>query len=532
MYEAFFQLKNRPFPATPSTEFYFPAAAIDEAYCTASRCIERAEGPCLVIGPAGTGKSLLCHLLAERFDEAFHVAMLSCAQLCTRRALLQNLLFELNLPYRGLEEGELRLSLIDFLAPERSSRDGMLLLVDEAHTLPLRLVEEIRMITNLVRDGRPRVRLVMAGNPILEERFTNPKLESLNQRLAARCYLQSLVAEETGRYISSQLVAAGGDPGRIMTDEGMRAVHQATDGVPRLINQLCDHALVLAAVGRRQPVDPGVIQEAWADLQQLPAPWQAAVQEAPVDGSVVEFGTLEDDGTEAFDDEPADRVLPQHLWDEAPASDARAADASERDGQVQLRVAEVERADEPSAGICPPAHAAALPECTCAAEPVAPVLSCDNPFDEWFEQEEVIVDRYATLAAAAQGPDPQDSSRDRTPATEMAEDDREESPAPPAESPHLAVACADHAAVAAERTPHDEEEPAAVSTLRIHQLAEEVAVSEGPGPARAKVLRVPPDDSDMIVIVDDERSTPRDRSAAGSGGRQELRRLFSRLRER
>ena len=121
MYEAFFQLSERPFAAAPIASRYFPAAAIENARKTLTRCIERAEGASLVVGPSGTGKSLLCQVMAEQFRDTFAVATLASGQLSTRRGLLQAILFELGLPYRGMEEGELRLSLIDHLAPGKLS---------------------------------------------------------------------------------------------------------------------------------------------------------------------------------------------------------------------------------------------------------------------------------------------------------------------------------------------------------------------------------------------------------------------------
>ena len=192
MYESFFQLSARPFAAAPQVDRYFPAHAIENARQTLTRVIERAEGAGLVVGPTGTGKSLLLQVLAEQFRDRFDVALLANGHLTTRRALLQAISFELGLPYRGLEEGELRLSLIDHLAPGTRCPQGMLLLLDEAHRLPLRLMEEVRMITNLVRNGQPRVRLVLAGSVALEERFARPDLESFSQRLSARCYLETL----------------------------------------------------------------------------------------------------------------------------------------------------------------------------------------------------------------------------------------------------------------------------------------------------------------------------------------------------
>ena len=275
MYESFFQLSARPFLASPIPERYYPAASVEHARETVMRCIERVEGPAVILGSAGTGKSTVCQVVAQQMRDKFRVATLASAHLCTRRALLQNILFELKQPYRDREEGELRLSLIDFLEPSEACPHGMLLLVDEAHVLPLRLLEEIRMLTNLVRDGQPRVRLVLAASLVLDERLASPRLESFNQRIAARCYLQSMNRDETCGYVRAQISAVGGDPDFVFTQDGLQAVYRATDGIPRLVNQVCDHVLVMAAIGHHAPIDAAGVEEAWADLQQLPSPWSA-----------------------------------------------------------------------------------------------------------------------------------------------------------------------------------------------------------------------------------------------------------------
>jgi type II secretory pathway predicted ATPase ExeA len=142
MYETFFKFHSRPFIPAPQINAYFPAAIIENARQTLSRLIERAEGPGVVCGPPGTGKTLLCLLLAEQFRERFSVVLLSCGRLKTCQAMFQAILYELGLPYRGMDEGELRLSLVDFLEPKSDGQAGLLLLVDEAHTLPWRLLDE------------------------------------------------------------------------------------------------------------------------------------------------------------------------------------------------------------------------------------------------------------------------------------------------------------------------------------------------------------------------------------------------------
>jgi type II secretory pathway predicted ATPase ExeA len=400
MYELFFALASRPFAAAPSARCYFPATTIESARQTLLRCIQRAEGIGLVIGPAGCGKTLLCHVLAQQCTGLLDIAHLAGGAVCTRRALLQAILFELGLPYRNMEEGDLRLLLIDRLSPRGVPTSvasktppssttpvalpspgadiqsgGLLLLVDEAHTLPLRLLEELRLITNIVRGGQPRVRLILAGNAQLEERFASHKLEAFNQRVAARCYLESFDRQQTIDYVRHQIQQVGGQPERIFTDEALEAVHSATDGIPRLVNQVCDHALILAYAGGVQQLSAAGIEEAWSDLQQLPAPRNAdegapAVQQS---GSFVEFGSLDDE-------EVADALPPavpfRTISEEKPLS------AREHLRQITAKLAELDDDFQPAGSIRP--------------EVEITLPAAQNPFADAFEEEEIVIDRYTS----------------------------------------------------------------------------------------------------------------------------------------
>ena len=380
MYESFFGLSERPFAAAPNPACYVPVESAESARQTLARSIERAEGPGLLVGPAGCGKSLLCGLLAEQFRESFHVALLSSARLCTRRALLQNILFEMNLPFRQRDEGELRLSLIDHLQPGGDRPDGLLLIVDEAHVLPLRLLEEIRMITNLVRNGQPRVRLLMAGGALLEERFANPRMEVFNQRIAARCYLQPLNRDETMHYVAAQISAAGGKK-TIFDQQALQAVYSATDGIPRLVNQVCDHAMVMACAGGVKQIDAAGVQEAWADLQQLPAPWRPVERTGDEPSSVIEFGRLDDDEAAMTGDDAGDELEPL--------------DAVQQIDEIQLRVAEIQEDDRHIEA----ASAAGDDFQPAASKPEVELIfhGAHDPFSDPFEHEEVVIDRYASL---------------------------------------------------------------------------------------------------------------------------------------
>jgi type II secretory pathway predicted ATPase ExeA len=372
MYESFFRLTSRPFVASPLVSSYFASESSELARQTLTRSIDRAEGPGLIIGPTGVGKTLLCRMLAARFQQTFQVAMLSTTRILTRKALLQNILFELKLPYRNMEEGELRLALLDHLQPNEDCPNGILLIVDEAHSLPLRLLEEVRMITNLVRDGQPRVRLILAGSAKLEEKFASPKLESFNQRIAARCYLEPFGRDDTIDYVLSRVAAAGGNADAIFSDGALRAIYQATDGIPRLINQVCDHALVMAFAGGRSQIDAAGVEEAWADLQQLPGPWHEPCSvETPA--ATIEFGELDVDlSVPETDDEHRE-----------PSAALLTVESSANFGPVSDDFL----VEEPADKVTP------LPGS------VQPQFSVVDPFGDGFDEEEVVINQAVIQSA-------------------------------------------------------------------------------------------------------------------------------------
>jgi len=530
MYEDSFGLSTRPFASVPQVDHYFPGATIEAARQTLARCIERAEGVGMVVGPSGSGKTLLSMMLAEQFKDSFQVALLASGRLGTRRALLQAILFELGQPYRGIDEGELRLALMDHLTAGEDCPRGMLLLADEAHTLPLRLLDEIRMITNLVSDGQPRSRLVLAGSALLEERFASPKLESFSQRIVARCYLESLTREETEAYIHAQISTAGGEGPDVISDDACHAVYQATDGVPRLVNQVCDHALLLACAAGRKQVDRTVVEEAWADLQQLPTPWNGDSSRERTEGGIVEFGGLDDEPEEVGNvggpaNAAPDETASVPMLRISPECDDPDPDPVAQVERIERAVSQLDDDFQPLGSIGP--------EVELVFDPA------HDPFSEKFEQEEVIVDRPESDGAT-------DSAEPRPP---REEDDSEENCA---ESAAAAPMQPTAQPIETERSRPDEatephRQPATTrqaASARVDQAdrreapfpwdAEPETVSmlgEQPGEGAEEGRAIEPDDEDIIVVEEGyDDLEPVGAPAATAVRRHEYRQLFARLR--
>lgn len=354
MYQELYQSSIRPFRATPDTAFYFAHDSIESARQTAVRAVTRAEGPVVVLGGAGLGKSLLAEMVTLDVRERLDIVRLHAARLCSRQALLQNILFELHLPYRELSEGELRLSILDRLEPAAGKApDGVLMIVDEAHTLPAKLLDELRLISNFTRNNQPRARLLLLGNMRLEDTFTGPLMDSFNQRLAARCYLQPMSRRDTVNFVRHQLSVAGVAANTVITQEGLEALYAASEGVPRLANQIMDHALMLAIDNKQSPISSSLVEEAWADLQQLPTPWSLGTEPlASVGGnasSSIEFGSLDDFDSHDF------------ASNESGCNESRSSDSiSSKSGSSEVNANELPTIAFPTlADIAEPAAAAA-----------------------------------------------------------------------------------------------------------------------------------------------------------------------------
>ena len=291
MYEAHFGLKRRPFAATPDPLCFLASGTVQAALDEIVVCVEQGQGIAVVTAPAGTGKTLLCERLRSELGERFESVLLRHASFLTRRALLQTILCELNHSYRQQDEQELRLELSPAIRALRPQREALVLICDEAHQLSEDLLEELRILSDLADHGRPLVRLVLVGQLGLEETLALPSLEALSQRIRAHVCLETLNRAGSLDYIDYRLTWAGGRTEEIFTAAALELVSRAADGVPRCLNQLCDHALLLAYVAEQQPVPAKMIREALQDLRQLPLHWNESSLTEPARREAASFET-------------------------------------------------------------------------------------------------------------------------------------------------------------------------------------------------------------------------------------------------
>jgi hypothetical protein len=368
------------------------------------------------------------------------------------------------------------------------------------------------------------VRLVLAGGMALEERLASPKLESFHQRIAARCYLQTLVREETVGYVREKISRAGANPDEVFTAEALRTIHTATDGIPRLVNQLCDHALMLAALGGHQQLNVEGIEEAWADLQQLPVPWHEKPRTAAASdaSSVVEFGQL-DDAPAPAQSAAVTQVGPFR----ATVGDA----AEARLNAIESGVAALREDGGPYSGADVPREGEPddfSPADDSGTEVELIFHSAHDPFGGGWEEEEVVIDRYAILEQARLRKVASEEGRQiaaaldaaLTPAgPKLAEVEEDFTPQPAFESSDRD---ADPIRPAASTLPFD---PASDPLM-----PEVPSPSVLPRRAVASLREIAGDDRDLIVVADEPESRPPVTPARPR--RQEYRQLFSTLRKK
>ncbi len=295
-----------PFRFFNELEGYYPISGMKNALKMLTRCVKRQEGFALILGSTGTGKTLLCSLLEEKLQDDLAIVFLHNTNEFSPRALYQSILFELGRPYRRMDENEMRLALFQTMGDSGQCSDGLLIIVDEAHNLPIETLNELRLLSNGRTPVRNNISVVLSGNLQLEETLTHPKLEPLQQRTAVRICLESWTKKETSSYINARLKSFGerlpaNSTFRTLpfSVEAIGLIHSATAGIPRLVIQLCDLVYLLGIEQKSERINADQVQAAWAQMQQLPSPAEIdgaqPAEESNGQENCIEFGSLDDD---------------------------------------------------------------------------------------------------------------------------------------------------------------------------------------------------------------------------------------------
>ncbi len=263
-YMDFFGFRERPFTLVPDPDFLFWSAQHRRAYSVLEFGILSRAPITLVTGGVGCGKTTLLRELLRQFEGKVTVGLISNAQ-GGRGELIQWVLNSLGVPFDpGVGYVRLFQTLQDFLINEYASGRRVVLIFDEAQNLSPESLEELRMLTNINSGKDEIIQLVLVGQPELREMILDPSLRQLAQRIAASFHLMPLDDKAVRELVAHRLAAAGGT-GQEITPQAASMIHGVTHGVPRLVNQLCDMALLYAWSMDHHHVDERIVQSVLDD---------------------------------------------------------------------------------------------------------------------------------------------------------------------------------------------------------------------------------------------------------------------------
>lgn len=269
MYLDFFKLREFPFRLTPDTTFLYMSEAHVRAKAYMAYTVWNRDGFVVISGEIGSGKTTLIQKLISELDDNVIVAKVFQTQL-TEVEFLQSVLVEFGLNPFSAQKVQLIDMLNSFLIEQFHKDMQLVLIVDDAHNLSPKVLEEIRMLSGLETQKEKLLHIILVGQPQLNELLESAEMEQLLQRVRLRYHIKPLSEDETRAYITHRLGVAGLDDANLFTPDTISTIYEYTGGLPRLINTLCDTCLVCAYADRALKVTKAVLQGAIEELQWVP----------------------------------------------------------------------------------------------------------------------------------------------------------------------------------------------------------------------------------------------------------------------
>ena len=269
MYKSFYHLTRNPFEITPDPSFLFPTRRHNEALAALYYGVRRHKGFVVMTGEVGTGKTLLVRCLLELLNRRNVAYAYVFNSLLSPLEFLHYVAGDFGLAASGKTKSELLLELSSFLIDRHQQRLTTVLVIDEAHHLAPEVLEEVRLLTNLETAQEKLLQILLVGQPELDEKLDSIELRQLKQRIALRSQLEPLNLEETKGYVWRRLQLAGAEShaAALFPAETVARVYRHSRGIPRLINTLCENALITSFARREPSVPCDVIDEVAADFR-------------------------------------------------------------------------------------------------------------------------------------------------------------------------------------------------------------------------------------------------------------------------
>ena len=267
MYLDYYGLTEAPFDITPNPRFLFYSTKHREAFNHLLYGIRERKGFVQLTGEVGAGKTTLCRAILEQLDNGQYATALILNPVMSAEELVKAVAIEFGLPVNGLDRLETLSVINHFLLHQVESGKETVLIIDEAQDMTDELLEQVRLLSNLETDDRKLVQIVLMGQPELRDRLNNPRLRQLRQRITVRYHLPPLNRYEVNDYIHHRLQVAGAKGAPYFTQFALWRVYRYSQGIPRLLNAICDKALLAGFVHQQEKIDFRMVGEAVHELE-------------------------------------------------------------------------------------------------------------------------------------------------------------------------------------------------------------------------------------------------------------------------
>jgi general secretion pathway protein A len=266
VYHEFYGLTEAPFDITPNPRFLFYSAKHREAYNHLLYGIRERKGFVQLTGEVGAGKTTLCRAMLEQLDNHYSTALI-LNPVMNPDQLMKAIAVEFGLPVNTLDRFEILAVINEFLLQQVERGKDTVLIIDEAQDLTDDLLEQVRLLSNLETDDRKLLQIVLMGQPELRDRLNAYKLRQLRQRITVRYHLRPLSRLEVAQYIRHRLEVSGANGRPAFTQPAIWRVHKYSGGIPRLVNALCDKALLSGFVNQTDQINWSMVGRAIRELE-------------------------------------------------------------------------------------------------------------------------------------------------------------------------------------------------------------------------------------------------------------------------
>lgn len=266
MYLEYYGLTEPPFNITPNPRFLFYSAKHREAFNHLLYGIRERKGFVQLTGEVGAGKTTLCRAMLEQLGTRFSTALI-LNPILDADQLMKAVAMEFGLNVKGLDRLETVAAINEFLLKQIEKDLDAVLIIDEAQDLTNELLEQVRLLSNLETDDRKLLQIVLMGQPELRDRLEDHRLRQLRQRITVRYHLRPLRLGEVGQYIQHRLHVSGSKGPPYFTSPALWRIHRYSEGVPRLINAVCDKCLLAGYVQQRDKIDYRMVGLAIRELE-------------------------------------------------------------------------------------------------------------------------------------------------------------------------------------------------------------------------------------------------------------------------